>query len=145
MRRAAFLLALPLIAVFTARQGSAQTPEKAPPPEDIRCIVVAMQLSVSNDAAQRTGGNMLAMYYAGRLDNYSSKALEDAIYKEAAAMTPDVFKAEAGRCGTMLMEKGQVLTQIGKNISHRAQEQQKQVPPAASPPTPPPEKKTKDK
>jgi hypothetical protein len=145
MRRADFLLALPVLAVLTVRQGSAQTPEKAPLPEDIRCIVVAMQLSVSNDAAQRTGGNMLAMYYLGRLDSYSSKALEDAIYKEAAAMTPEVFKSEAGRCGTSLMEKGQVLTQIGKNISQRAHGQQKQVPPAASPATPPPETKPKDK
>jgi hypothetical protein len=79
---------------------------------------------------------MLAMYYVGRLDQYPEKVLEDAIFKELPAMTQELFKYEAGRCGGILMEKGQVLTQIGKNITQRAQEGQKQVPPSASPPTP---------
>jgi hypothetical protein len=145
MHRAAFQLALSTILLFTARQGSAQTPVKPPPPEDIRCVIVAMQLSVSNDPAQRTGGSMLAMYYVGRLDQYPAKVLEDAIFKELPAMTPDLFKFEAGRCGGILIEKGQVLTQIGKNITQRAQEPQKHVPPAASPPTPQPETKPNEK
>jgi hypothetical protein len=119
--------------------------ENAPPPADIRCVIVAMQISISNDANQRTGGNMLAMYYVGRLDQYPAKVLEDAIFKELPTMTPDLFKSEADRCGRILMGKGQVLTQIGNSISSRAKElQEKQSPapenaPAApSPATPPP-------
>ena len=103
-----------------------------------------MQLSVSNDPAQRTAGNMLAMYYVGRLDQYAEKVLEDADFEELPAMTQELFKFEADRCGGMLMEKGQVLTQIGKNVTQRAQETQKRVPPATSP-TPPPETKPNDK
>jgi hypothetical protein len=101
-----------------------------------------MQISISTDTNQRTGGNMLAMYYVGRLDKYPSKVIEDAIFKEMPAMTPDIFKTEAGRCGKILMEKGQVLTQIGTSITQRAQElQQKQSPaPAGVPATPAPEK-----
>jgi hypothetical protein len=145
MHRAAFLVAVATMLLVTAGQAKAQTPARLPPPEDIRCVIVAMQLSVSNDPAQRTAGNMLAMYYVGRLDQYSEKVLEDAVFKELPAMTPELFKFEAGRCGGILIEKGQVLTQIGKNITQRAQGTQKQVPPAASPPTPPPETKPNDK
>jgi hypothetical protein len=144
--RTALLLPVSAIAlVLLAGQGRAQAPGKLPSPEDIRCVIVGMQLSVSNDPAQRTAGNMLAMYYVGRLDQYSEKVLEDAVFKELPAMTPELFKFEAGRCGGILIEKGQALTQIGKNITQRAQGTQKQVPPAASPPTPPPETKPNDK
>jgi hypothetical protein len=118
-----------------------------PPPADIRCVIVAMQISISNDTAQRTGGNMLAMYYVGRLDQYPAKVLEDAIFKELPAMTPDFFKTEADRCGRILMEKGQVLTQIGNSITRRAQElQQKHSPaPTNAPAKTSPETKPSDK
>jgi hypothetical protein len=112
--------------------------ENFPPPADIRCVIVAMQISISNDANQRTGGNMLAMYYVGRLDQYPAKAIEDAIFKELPAMTPELFKSEADRCGRILMEKGQVLTQIGNGITNRAKElQQKQSPAPANAPAAP--------
>jgi hypothetical protein len=114
--------------------------ENLPPPADIRCVIVAMQISISNDTNQRTGGNMLAMYYVGRLDQYPAKAIEDAIFKELPAMTPELFKSEADRCGRILMEKSQVLAQIGNSITSRAKElQQKQSPaPANAPAAPPP-------
>jgi hypothetical protein len=144
MRRFTILLGLSATLLLTG-QAIAQTPQKIPSPDDIRCLIIAMQLSVSNDPAQRTGGNMLAMYYVGRLDQYPEKVLEDAVFKELPAMTQELFKYEAGRCGGILMEKGQVLTQIGKNITQRAQEGQKQVPPAASPPTSAPQTKPNDK
>jgi hypothetical protein len=136
------LLAASLLSVLLLGQANAQTPGKLPPPEDIRCVIVAMQISVTTDTNQRTGGNMLAMYYVGRLDKYPAKVIEDAIFKELPAMTPDLFKTEAGRCGKILMEKGQVLTQIGNSISQRAKElQQRQSPaPAGAPATPAPEK-----
>ena len=118
--------------------------EDSPPAADIRCVIVAMQISISNDTNQRTGGNMLAMYYVGRLDKYPAKAIEDGIFKELPAMTPDLFKSEADRCGRSLMEKGEVLTQIGNSITNRAKElQQKQSPAATNPPTAPPPAKPK--
>ena len=140
--RAVLLLAASLLNVLLLGQANAQTPGKLPPPEDIRCVIVAMQLSVTTDTNQRTGGNMLAMYYVGRLDKYPAKVIEEAIFKELPAMTPDLFKTEAGRCGRILMEKAQVLTQIGTSVTQRAQElQQKQPPaPASAPATPMPEK-----
>jgi hypothetical protein len=134
------LLAASLLNVLLLGQANAQTPGQLPPPEDIRCVIVAMQISVSADTNQRTGGNMLAMYYVGRLDKYPARAIEDAIFKEMPAMTPDFFKTEAGRCGKILMEKGQVLTQIGNSITQRAQELQQKQSPAPAPATPAPEK-----
>jgi hypothetical protein len=135
-------LVLFAICLLQVRQANAQTPEKLPPPADIRCVIVAMQISISTDAAQKAGGNMLAMYYVGRLDQYPGKAIEDAIFKELPAMTPDFFKSEADRCGRILMEKGQVLTQIGNSITQRAQKLQKKQSPAptTAPATPAPEK-----
>jgi hypothetical protein len=125
---------------FMSLAPAAAYAEDTPPPADIRCVIVAMQISISEDAAQRTGGNMLAMYYVGRLDHYPAKAIEDAIFKELPAMSPDLFKTEAGRCGRILMEKGQELTQIGTGITNRAKDlQQKQSPaPSNAPATPPP-------
>jgi hypothetical protein len=141
---------MPALFILVLLSSAAYAVEPAPPPEDIRCVIVAMQISISDDPAQRTGGNMLAMYYVGRLNQYPAKALEDAIFKELPRITPDFFKSEADRCGRILMGKSQVLAQIGNSITRRAQElQQKQsaptAPAAASPapappPTPPPGK-----
>jgi hypothetical protein len=135
---AVLLLAASLINMLLLGQANAQTPGTLPPPEDIRCVIVAMQLSITTDTNQRTGGNMLAMYPA--------KVIEEAIFKELPAMTPDLFKTEAGRCGRILMEKGQVLTQIGNSVTQRAQElQQKQSPAPASAPATPTHEKPSDK
>jgi hypothetical protein len=152
---------MPALLSLVSLSSAAYAVEPTPPPEDIRCVIVAMQISISDDPAQRTGGNMLAMYYVGRLNQYPAKALEDAIFKQLPGITPDSFKSEADRCGRILMEKGQVLTQIGNSITRRAKElQQKQSAPttpataspapttpaaaspaAASPASPPPQTK----
>jgi hypothetical protein len=120
--------------------------QAVPPAADIRCLIVGMQLSTATDTNQRTGGNILTMYYFGRLEHYPSKVLEDAIFKESLTLKPAEFESEAGRCGRSLMEKGQEVTLIGSNLSRRAQErQQKQpaapaTPPATDPPAAPPAK-----
>jgi hypothetical protein len=109
--------------VLLAAQAHAQkTP--APPAEDIRCLIVAMQFAASTETEQKNGGNVLAMYYMGRLDNYPARAIEDSIVKELAALNGDLFKTEAGRCGKALMEKGQILSLIGTNLTQRSQQQQ---------------------
>ena len=83
-----------------------------------------MQFASSSETEQKTGGNVLAMYYMGRLDRYPAQAVEEAIIKELPALNPEIFKSEAARCGKALMEKGQILTLIGTNLSQRAQQQQ---------------------
>jgi hypothetical protein len=109
---------------------SAAFAEEAPAPADIRCLMVGMQLSTLADANQRTGGNMLAIYYLGRLEKFSPKQLEDAISKESRSIAPADFQTEAARCGKILMEKGQVITKISEDLVRREKES---APPAQAP------------
>jgi hypothetical protein len=115
--RLAFLLT---ITALVAAQAQAQKGPQ-PPADDIRCLIVAMQFAGSTDTDQKTGGNILAMYYMGRLDKYPASAIEDAITQQLPDLNPELFKTEAGRCGKALMEKGQILTLIGANLAQRAQ------------------------
>jgi hypothetical protein len=123
------VLFLFLTTVLAAYAQAQKTP--APSPDDIRCLIVAMQFAASTEADQKAGGNVLAMYYMGRLDKYPAQEMEDAIIKQLPAFNADFFKTEAGRCGKALMEKGQVLTLIGTYLTQRAQQQQT----PANPPT----------
>jgi hypothetical protein len=121
-----------IVLIFGTVSGASA--QAVPPPADIRCLIVGMQLSSAADTNQRTGGNMLTMYYSGRLEHYSAKVLEDAIFKESLIIKAAEFESEAARCGRSLMEKGQQITQIAGNLSRRAQErQQKQAAPSAAP------------
>jgi hypothetical protein len=118
--------------IFTALFPTAHADE-APPPADIRCLMVGMRLSSFSDAAQRTGGNMLAIYYFGRLEKFSAQQLEDAILKESLTIRSEDFQAESSRCGKILMEKGQVITKIGDDLVRRGKElaEKPAAPPAA--------------
>lgn len=92
--------------------------------EDVRCLIVAMQFAASTEPDQKAGGNVLAMYYMGRLDKYPAQEIEDAIIKQLSAFNAELFKTEAARCGKALMDKGQVLTLIGTYLTQRAQQEQ---------------------
>jgi hypothetical protein len=115
-RLASLLTVTALIAVQARAQKA-----PAPPTEDIRCLIVAMQFAASTDADQKNGGNVLAMYYMGRLDKFPAAVIEDAISKELPALNAELFKTEAARCGKALMQKGEILTLIGTNLTQRAQ------------------------
>ena len=114
-----FLVLTNLIAVQARAQKS-----PVPPADDIRCLIVAMQFASSTETEQKAGGNVLAMYYMGRLDSYPARAIEDAITKVLPSLNAELFKSEASRCGKALMEKGQILTLIGTYLTERAQQQQ---------------------
>jgi hypothetical protein len=120
------------VAVLNAAQAQ-KAP--APPAEDIRCLLVAMQFAASTETDQRAGGNVLAMYYMGRLDKFSAQTIEEAVTKELPALNAELFKSEASRCGKALMQKGEILTLIGTNLTQRAQlRQSPSNAPAKSPP-----------
>lgn len=87
---------------------------------DVRCVVVALHLLASQAPQRREVGMMAAMYYFGRLDGQSSHAdIEQLIESAAVQMSPADFKANAVRCGKSLQEKGEEITKIGIEISHR--------------------------
>jgi hypothetical protein len=113
-------------ALIASQARAQKTP--APPADDIRCLIVAMQFAASTEADQKTGGDILAMYYMGRLEKYSASVIEDAITKQLPSLNAELFKTEAARCGKALMEKGQILTLIGTNLTQRAKQQQTPAP-----------------
>jgi hypothetical protein len=133
------LLLLAAVASFSPAQA-----EDVPSSADIRCLMIGMRMSAVADPNQRTGGNMLAIYYFGRLEKFSPKQLEEAILKESLSVKPEDFLADSSRCGKILMEKGHVITQIGDDLVRRGQEAQQKKPaaPAVAPAVvPPPEDK----
>jgi hypothetical protein len=107
----------------------------APPSDVIRCLIVGSRLATAADAKQRIAGPMLAIYSMARLEEFSAKEIEDAMFNESYAMTPTDFQSEAGRCGKILVEKGQEMTQIGNNLVRRGQEMKDKptTPPASTP------------
>lgn len=118
MRHSIQLLGL----LFFSSSFSTGYAAEAPSSVDVRCLIVGSRLSTSTDANQRNAGNMLAIYFMGRLEQFSPKEIEDAMFNEALAMSPTDFQSDTARCGKILVEKGQEMTQIGNNLVHRGQE-----------------------
>ncbi len=85
---------------------------------DIKCVVVGTRLSESSDQRQKTSGQMLLIYYLGRIQGRTPKAdLEALIRSEAKKMTPSAFSEAARRCGTELSVQGAAISKIGQSLS----------------------------
>ena len=88
---------------------------------DIRCVLVGIRLSTVGNATQRSAGTMLALYFLGRLEGRNPGFdVENLVIKNAQVMTESDYKAEAGRCGAALSEKGQQIAKIGTDMSENA-------------------------
>ena len=84
---------------------------------DIRCVIVGMQLSAVANSPQQTQGIVLTWYYIGRLDGRVPKLdIESLLIGETSRMTSPEYSSETKRCLAALAEKGQQVTQIGKNL-----------------------------
>jgi hypothetical protein len=111
-----------------------------PSSADIRCLIVASRYSGSSDLNERGAGNMLAIYFMARLEQFSIPEIEDAMLKEFAVLTPQDFQSDADRCGRILKAKGDALKEIGANLVRRAQEKadkESPIPAPAAPAKPP--------
>ena len=99
------------------------------PAVDVRCLVVGIQMSRSLDATQHSSAMMVVMYYLGRLDRaVPGPNLEGLVANTASQMSTSEFQTEAARCGTSLIEKGQLLQQIGSNLTLKNQKQGEKKP-----------------
>jgi hypothetical protein len=124
------------LAALIAVSSTAHALEATPPIPDIRCLIVGSRLGGSDNDKQRAAGQLLAMYAMARLDEFSAREIEDAMFKESLVLTPSDLQSETTRCGKILMEKGQEMTQIGTNLVRRGKEiNDKQA--APRPPNPP--------
>jgi hypothetical protein len=90
--------------------------------DDVRCVVLSLEMVTSSDDAVKNAGALVAMYYLGRLDGRTPDVnLEDKIKAEIGAMTPDVVQATAARCSMTLRARGLALTQMGKDIQQNGE------------------------
>ena len=118
-------VALPAIVFFMAfcmfaalaRADSAKTQTVA----DAQCMVVGAHLSASSDPQQRVPGQMILMYYLGRIDGRSPNADLKALTKtETQKMTASDLQNAAGRCGKEFSARGEEIVQIGKSLGKPA-------------------------
>jgi hypothetical protein len=123
-----------LVAFFSTAHA-----QEAPPSSDIRCLIIGIQMSIMTDTPRRTVGNMVVLYYFGRLNPFPPKVIEDAIAKEGIALAQTDLKSEADRCGKELSEKSQLMTEIGKNLVRRGSELEEKPHATATPPEATPE------
>jgi hypothetical protein len=87
---------------------------------DVRCVVVGMQIAGAAASPQQSRGIFMTLYYLGRLDGRGVKAdVEELIVAEASKMTSVDYALETKRCEAGLTEKGQQITQIGKDLIER--------------------------
>lgn len=88
---------------------------------DAQCMIVGAQLSASKDAQQRVPGQMILMYYLGRIDGRSPKAdLRTLIKNQTQKMTEVDFKSAASRCGKEFSARGDAVVEIGKSLGKPA-------------------------
>jgi hypothetical protein len=85
---------------------------------DAQCLVVGARLSASSDPQQRVPGQMILMYYLGRIDGRSPNTdLEALIKTETQKMTTSELQSAAGRCGKEFSARGEEIVRIGKSLS----------------------------
>jgi hypothetical protein len=102
---------------------SAQAKAKAQDAEtiaDVRCVIVGFNFAAMKDSQHQIAGAMMSLYYVGRLNGRAPKLdLESLLIKEVEVMTPSDYELEAKRCGASLSNKGQEISQIGKDLAAR--------------------------
>lgn len=114
--------------------------------EDVRCLVIFMQMSNASAQAAQTGGLIGAFYYMGKLDGRSQGMdLEKMILDEVAHMSEASFQADAKRCGDDMTKRGQAAADLGKALQQHAQQMQKLGDGPANKPSDKPGDKSADK
>lgn len=85
---------------------------------DAQCMVVGARLSASTDPQQRVPGQMILMYYLGRIDGRSPHAdLETLIKNETQRMTVTELNNAASRCGKEFSARGEQIVRIGRTLA----------------------------
>ncbi len=122
-------------AMGAAMMGPAHADETS---EDVRCLIIFMQMSNAQAQAAQTGGLIGSFYYMGKLDARSRDLdLEKLILTEVANMSENSFKQDAARCGNDMTKRGQAAADLGKALQqHAAQMEKLGEPPKPNPAKP---------
>lgn len=82
---------------------------------DAQCVVIGARISASPDQQQRASGQLLTVYFLGRIEGRSPGVdLEKLIELQAAKMTRDDEKRALQRCGRKFASQGTELVRIGR-------------------------------
>lgn len=88
---------------------------------DLRCLLTSSALAGNADPKLKQAGMMSSLYWFGRVEGrLSDTALEERLTKIAETMSPELFKAEAKRCGEILQQRGTAMQAIGRGMQARA-------------------------
>lgn len=112
--------AVGLCMLATVVQADSGGPRPAGPQTvaDAQCMVVGARLAASSDPQQRMPGQMILMYYLGRIDGRSPNAdLETLIKNETQRMTISDLQNAASRCGKEFSARGDEVVRIGKSLA----------------------------
>ncbi len=111
-----YRLLLTLLFVMLGRAAVAETLDEATV-ADAQCVVVGVRFSSMSDQSKRSSGQILMIYFLGRIEGRSPKvALEALVEHEANKMTASKFEESVRRCGTELTVQGEKISRIGKNL-----------------------------
>lgn len=85
---------------------------------DVQCVIIGARLSGSPNQSRSQSGEMLMLYFLGRLDGRSPNMdLQTLIEREAKKMTSSDFKHAAQRCGAEFSARGAEIVRIGNSIA----------------------------
>ena len=97
--------------------------ENATTDNDVRCLMIGLQLAQSDNQAARASGFASAMYYMGRLDGHDPRLdIEKALMGEIVKYSKEPSeqrRAIAVACGKQLQERGAAMSVIGNHIAER--------------------------
>src|SRR5664279_2284645 len=96
--------------------------------DDLRCYVVSVQMLSTTNTAVQMAAMMAHGYWLGKVDGLiPQQELEDRVIAEFSNLSnPDVFKAEATRCGLEMMARGKAEADMGKDMTARGQKMMEQ-------------------
>jgi hypothetical protein len=112
---------MPAVALCVLATVAQADPANTQTIADAQCMVVGARLSASSDPQQRMPGQMILMYYLGRIDGRSPNAdLKTLIKTETQKMTTSELQNAASRCGKEFSARGDEIVRIGKSMSKPA-------------------------
>jgi len=80
-------------------------------------MVVGARLSASPDPQEKVPGQMILMYYLGRIDGRTPKVdLKMLLQHETQSMKEADLKSAAARCGKEFAARGEDIVQISKSL-----------------------------
>ena len=105
--------------------------------DDVRCLMVYMQMGATDDPRMQTGGLIGTLYFMGKLDGRAPDLdVESLILAELPKMKEESFRIEAQRCAKELQARGDKETAMGQDLTARSAKIDKQKPDQPDKPDP---------